>query len=126
MVESLAQGTSLVVQWLRLCTPNAGDLGSTPGRGTRSHIPQLSVRMPQLKMLQQRFRVPQLRPGQIKTFYKKTSSFPEYFALGGISPAIPGYGLEASMITEKELCPNPEGCGIAARFPLKKNDLTLV
>ena len=25
---------SLVVQWLRLCTPNSGDVGLTPGRGT--------------------------------------------------------------------------------------------
>ncbi|TEA28986.1 hypothetical protein DBR06_SOUSAS11410026, partial [Sousa chinensis] len=42
---------SLVVQWLRLCTPNAGGLGSISGRGTRSHMPQLRVRMPQLKIL---------------------------------------------------------------------------
>ena len=34
-------GTSLVVQWLRLRTPNAGGLGSIPGQGTRSHMPQL-------------------------------------------------------------------------------------
>ena len=31
-------GTSLVVQWLRLRAPNAGDLGSIPGQGTRSHM----------------------------------------------------------------------------------------
>ena len=30
--------TSLVVQWVRLHTPNAGGPGSIPGRGTRSHI----------------------------------------------------------------------------------------
>ena len=34
--------TYLVVQWLRLHTPNAGGLGSIPGQGTRSHMPQLS------------------------------------------------------------------------------------
>ena len=28
-------GTSLVVQWLRLCTPNAGGLGSIPGQRTK-------------------------------------------------------------------------------------------
>ena len=33
--------TSLVVQCLRLCAPNAGDAGSIPGQGTRSHKPQL-------------------------------------------------------------------------------------
>ena len=34
-------GTSLVVQWLRLQAPSAGCLGSIPGQGTRSHMPQL-------------------------------------------------------------------------------------
>ena len=28
-------GTSLVVQWRRLCTPSAGDTGSIPGWGTK-------------------------------------------------------------------------------------------
>ena len=36
-------GTSLVVQWLRLCTPNAGGLGLIHGQGTRFHIPQLRL-----------------------------------------------------------------------------------
>ena len=31
---------SLVVQWLRLCAPNAGGLGSILGQGTRSHTLQ--------------------------------------------------------------------------------------
>ena len=30
-----------MVQWLRLCTPNAGDPGSILGQGTRSHMLQL-------------------------------------------------------------------------------------
>ena len=34
-------GISLVVQWLRLLTPNAGGPGSIPGQGTRFHMPQL-------------------------------------------------------------------------------------
>ena len=42
-------GTSLVVQWLRLCAPNAGGLGSIPGRGTRPHTLLLRVGVPQLK-----------------------------------------------------------------------------
>ena len=34
-------GTSLVVQWLRLCTPNAGGRDSIPGWGTKIlHIAQ--------------------------------------------------------------------------------------
>ena len=34
-----SKGTSLVAQWLRLCSPNAGGLGSIPGRGTGSYMP---------------------------------------------------------------------------------------
>ena len=35
-------GTSLAkVHWLRLHTPSAGDLGSIPRQGTRSHMLQL-------------------------------------------------------------------------------------
>ena len=33
--------TSLVVQWLRLFAPSAGGLGSIPGQGARSLMPQL-------------------------------------------------------------------------------------
>ena len=36
-----ALGTSLVVQWLKLCTPNAKDSGSIPGQATRARMPQL-------------------------------------------------------------------------------------
>ena len=28
-------------QWLRICAPTAGGLGSMPGQGTRSHMSQL-------------------------------------------------------------------------------------
>ena len=34
-------GSSLAVQWLRLCAPNAGDMGSIPGQGIEvPHAPQ--------------------------------------------------------------------------------------
>ena len=36
-------GTSLVVQWLRLCTPSAGGPGSSPVQGTGDHALQLSL-----------------------------------------------------------------------------------
>ena len=39
------KGTCLVVQWLRLHPPSAGDLGLIPGQGTRSHTVQLGVCM---------------------------------------------------------------------------------
>ena len=32
--------TSFVVQWLRLCAPNARGMGSKPSQGTRFHMPQ--------------------------------------------------------------------------------------
>ena len=35
--------SSRVVQWLRLCTPNAGGPGSIPAQGTRSCLPQLKI-----------------------------------------------------------------------------------
>ena len=37
------QGTSVVVQWLRLHAPKAGYPSSNPGQGTRSHMPQLKI-----------------------------------------------------------------------------------
>ena len=42
--------TSFVIQWLRLHTPSAEDLGSTPGQGNKSHMLQLRVHMAQLKL----------------------------------------------------------------------------
>ena len=41
-------GTSLVVQWLRLCAPNAGGPGSIPNQGTRSHMLQLRAQDSQI------------------------------------------------------------------------------
>ena len=43
-------GAPLIVQWLRLCAPNAEGLDSIPGQGSRSHMPQPSVHMLQLKV----------------------------------------------------------------------------
>ena len=44
------KGTWLVVQWLKFHIPNAGGLGLIPGQGIRSHMMQLRVRMPHLKI----------------------------------------------------------------------------
>ena len=40
-----------MVQRLRLPAPSAETLGLIPGRGTGSHMQQLSIHMPQLKIL---------------------------------------------------------------------------
>ena len=45
LFKAVSQGTSLVVQWLRLHTPNAGSLGSISGQGTTSHMPQLRLEL---------------------------------------------------------------------------------
>ena len=37
-IKDAATGISLVVQWVRLHTPNSGGLGSITGQGTRSHM----------------------------------------------------------------------------------------
>ena len=42
--------TFLVVQWLRLCTPDVAGQGSIPGPGTRSYMLQLRVHVLQLKI----------------------------------------------------------------------------
>ena len=54
-------GTSLAVQWLRLCTPSARGPGSIPGQGTRSRRPQLTVPDAATNV-----RVSQLRPSAAK------------------------------------------------------------
>ena len=36
-------GTSLVAQWLKLHSPNAGGPDPIPGQGIRSHMPQLKI-----------------------------------------------------------------------------------
>ena len=40
---------ALVVQWPRLQTPKAGGLGSVSSWGTRSYMPQLRIRVLQLR-----------------------------------------------------------------------------
>ena len=42
-IKGVRTRTCLVVQWLRLLAPTAGDLGSIPGQGTRSPMPQLKI-----------------------------------------------------------------------------------
>ena len=39
--DQIKIGTSLTAQWLRLYPSKAGKLGSIPGQGARSHMPQL-------------------------------------------------------------------------------------
>ena len=41
--------TSLVIQWLRLFAPKCRDLGSIPGQGNRSCMPQLRSHMMHLR-----------------------------------------------------------------------------
>ena len=64
----------MVVQRLRLHAPSAGGLGNIHGQGTGVHMPQLSVRLAQRKILtghnkDQKSCVPQVRPGAAKYFF---------------------------------------------------------
>jgi len=45
MLRSKFDRDSLVVQWLRLCTPKASSPGSIPVQGTRSHMSQEKKRI---------------------------------------------------------------------------------
>ena len=58
------EGTSLVVQWVRLSAPDAGGPGSIPGWGTRS---RMHAATKSLHAATKRSRMPQLRPGAAKT-----------------------------------------------------------
>ena len=49
--KNLHNGNSPVVQWLRLCAPSSVARGPIPSQGTRSHMVQPRIRMPQLKIL---------------------------------------------------------------------------
>ena len=49
-LKIVSGGTSLVVQGLKLHTPNARGPGSNHGQGTRSHMPQLRACKLQLKI----------------------------------------------------------------------------
>ena len=51
--QNTVRGTSLVVQWLKLCAPNAAGPGSIPGRGTKSHLPQRKILHTATKILVQ-------------------------------------------------------------------------
>ena len=44
-IRNGGQGASLGVKWLRLCGPNIGCPGSISGQGTRSHMPQQSLKI---------------------------------------------------------------------------------
>ena len=50
--DGAVDATYLVVQWLRLGAPNARSLGSIPGQGARSHMPQLKVLQASTKILE--------------------------------------------------------------------------
>ena len=43
MLKGQKSRTCLVVQWLRLRAPNAGNPGLIPGQGTRVHLQQLKI-----------------------------------------------------------------------------------
>ena len=57
-----------MVQWLRLPAYNVGGSGSTPGQGTRSHMLQLRVHMPQLNILMSQLGFPGGSDGKVSAY----------------------------------------------------------
>ena len=49
-IKTYAEGTSLVIQWLRLHTPNEGGPSLIPGQGTRSRMLRLKIQPAATKM----------------------------------------------------------------------------
>ena len=71
-------GTSLVAQWLRLCTPSAGGPSSTPGLGTRSYMPQ-----GRLIILHATTKTPHSQINNLRVFFFKKREI-NWFIKGGI------------------------------------------
>ena len=71
--------TSLVVQWLRLHSPNERGLGSILGQGTRSHVVQLRSRAGKLINLKKKKKAcklhfPDVKPSQTPSFEREELS----------------------------------------------------
>ena len=49
LIKTFLLGCPRRSQWLGLHSPNSGSLSSIPGRGTRSHVPQLKIPPPSTK-----------------------------------------------------------------------------
>ena len=62
-----------MVQWLRLQAPNTGGLGLIPEHGTRSYMPQVTVTMPQIKILHTATKT---KHSQINLFLKDNGQIP--------------------------------------------------
>ena len=69
---SEGRGMFLVFQWLRLCAPNAGGLGSIPGWGTIEHV---STKDPKCHNENGTSHVPQLSPSSAKKKKKDVMAY---------------------------------------------------
>ena len=107
-------GTSLVVQWLRLCIHNAGGPGSSPGQGNRSHM--LQLKNPVCCNEDWRSHMLQLRPGAAKK--KEMSSLSEWVHRAWLGQW-KGKGLEWDLPTES-------GSGSRGRDPLDEEDCIII
>ena len=69
-IKTKDTGTSLVIQWPRLCTPSVEGPGSIPGQGTRTYMLRLRVRMPQLRTSDVMNKIPRVL--QLKSLHAST------------------------------------------------------
>ena len=70
------RGVSLVVQWLRLCAPDAAGWGLIPDQGIRSHMPQPRVCKLQLRPSAVKWIDLKNNPGKKKWWWAKPQGSP--------------------------------------------------
>ena len=113
-------GTSLPIQWLRLCIPNAGGIDSILGQGTmvshvtNPHMSQLGAHAPQEQFTctttREKAHVPQRRPSPAKTINKPKNHLKEQAWNRGGPPALEGRswpGSPLSSLTVTQGCAQP-------------------
>ena len=72
----MKQGTSLVIQQLRLNAPSAGGPGSIPGQGARSHMLQLKILSAATNSQHSQIKKPKSKQNAIRDkLFLKTQSF---------------------------------------------------
>ena len=91
-----------MVQWLRLCTHNAGGLGLIPGQGARSRMPQLKIPRTATKT----------RCSQINKLIKKTKTL----RFKDIKLVAPNPLVQCGTLVETQVCLTPNPASLALSF----------
>ena len=82
-----------MVQWLRLCAPNAGGLGSIPDQGTRPHMLQLTILCPSTKKKKIPCAATKTRCNQVNKCFLNSFTQEGCSQVWGVSVLLPGEAL---------------------------------